>query len=42
MKENNCHSGEQAAQNDECNVEAITLVCDLADIVGIPYDFDED
>ena len=39
MIENDCHSGEQAAQNDDCNVNAIDLVCELADVVGIPYNF---
>lgn len=40
MNRHECHSGEQAAQSDECTVNAIDLVCDLADVVGLPYDFD--
>lgn len=38
---NDCHSAEQAAQNDTCNINAIDLVCDLADEVGIPYPDEE-
>lgn len=37
MKENNCHDSEQAHQNDECIINAINLIGDLADVVGIPY-----
>ena len=38
MVEHHCHSAEHAAQNDECNIDAIDLVCELAEIVGIPYE----
>lgn len=42
MVKHNCHSAEHAAQNDECTVYAIDLVCDLAEIVGIPYKDEND
>ena len=41
MVEHKCHSAEHAAQNDECNIDAIDLVCDLAEIVGIPYEYEK-
>lgn len=41
MMLNDCHSSEHAAQNDLCNINAIDLVCELADIVGIPYNFED-
>ena len=40
MVEHKCHSAEHASQNDECNIDAIDLVCDLAEIVGIPYEYE--
>ncbi|WP_262497087.1 hypothetical protein [Odoribacter splanchnicus] len=40
MVENNCHSAEHASQDDDCTINAIDLVCELAEIVGIPYDED--
>lgn len=36
----NCHSAEHASQDDNCNIYAIDLVCELAEIVGIPYEED--
>lgn len=41
MLEHDCHSAEQASQNDECTIDAIDLVCELAEIVGIPYKNEE-
>jgi uncharacterized protein YeaC (DUF1315 family) len=40
MVENNCYSAEHASQDDDCTINAIDLVCELAEIVGIPYDED--
>lgn len=33
MKEHNYPSGESAAQRDDCNIDAIELVCELADVL---------
>lgn len=41
MIEHVCYNGEQAAQSDECTINAIDLVCDLADVVGVPYNFED-
>lgn len=41
MVKHDCHSAEHAGQNDECNIEAIDLVCELAEIVGIPYEHEK-
>ena len=40
MKKHNCHSGEDAYQDDDCQVYAIDLAGELADVVGIPYEDD--
>lgn len=41
IKEHNCHSAEHASQDDECNIDAIDLVCELAEVVGIPYEHEK-
>lgn len=41
MREHDCYSGEHAAQCDACNIDAIDLICDLADVKNVTdYDFD--
>ena len=35
LREHDCFSGEHAAQNDACNIDAIDLICDLADIKNV-------
>lgn len=38
MVKNQCHSAEHACQDDTCLVNAIDLVCELAETVGIAYE----
>lgn len=42
LKAHRAYSGEMAAQNDGCNIDAIDLVCDLADIKDVINDSDDD
>lgn len=42
LKAHRAYSGEMAAQDDNCNIDAIDLVCDLADIKDVINDSDED
>ena len=42
MREHDCHSGEHAAQNDACQIDAIDLICDLADIKDVTDNCYED
>ena len=38
MCKHRCHSAEHAGQDEDCQIYAINLICDLAEVVGIPYD----
>lgn len=42
LKAHRAHSGEMAAQDDDCTIDAIDLVCDLADIKDVINDDDND
>jgi hypothetical protein len=42
LKAHRAHSGEMAAQDDDCTIDAIDLVCDLADIKDVIHDDDDD
>lgn len=35
LREHNCFNGEDFAQNDECQIDSIDFMCDLADIKNV-------
>lgn len=42
LKAHRADSGETVAQDDDCTIDAIDLVCDLADIKDVINDDDDD
>ena len=42
LREHECFNGEEFAQNDECQIDCIDLMCDFADIKDVTDFLKED